>query len=1290
MTNNVNVFIVWSPDSKQAIAELEKEALVEQIYILHGAAERPPFEQTDTLRFIQIDSLTSLRTFKSIEKRATARYTLLYLSTAGLRLGYRCLERMVSVADSTNAGLVYTDRAEERVSIVDGKAERSVAQHPVIPYQEGALRNDFDFGSLLLIRSSFVHQYVQEEGNTPLRFAALYALRLLISRHATLFHLPESLYFEVETDTRLSGEKQFDYVNPAAREAQIEYEAVCTEHLRKIHADLHADEFDALPVLDEKQYAVTASVIIPVRNRARTIGDAIESVLSQHASFSFNVLVVDNFSTDGTSDIVARYAAGDERVVHIQPTATDLGIGGCWDLAIRHPLCGAYAVQLDSDDLYSSPQTLSRIISAFSEQDAAMVIGAYRMVDFQLNTLPPGLIAHTEWTADNGRNNALRINGLGAPRAFRTDILRRLGFPNTSYGEDYALGLAISRRYHIGRIYDELYLCRRWEGNSDAALSVEKTNRNNLYKDTLRTIELRARQDMIASWHNPVDANSVDTFTEKQLALWEEADERFKALETGVVTRALPFENFSLSVQYNPGRIASTSAKIDKRNLRKRPCFLCERNRPEVQRSLPVLGHYEILINPFPILPGHLTIPTRRHKPQRISTLMRPLKDLAWNLSDRLVFYNGGRCGASAPDHAHLQAGKRGLVPLERDWNFFENRLDKLYPQAGPSEGEVEEQGYQSDVAGIYLLRDYVCPGFVVIGETPESSDFLLKKLIAALPVDKGQEEPDVNILAWREAGDAISADSLVIVVLPRRKHRPDAYFEQGADGVLVSPGALDMAGLIITPREEDFEKMTPEMAESLLREVSLTDGQMRQIVRRLSAEKPVERSSASAASFELNEEPEVSVGILTAPAVDFVLTSPFTAKGAEVSGAQHAECRDGGIYWNGNIYSDLTFHPLSADASFQIEGVTIGVNFHWQRQETQAFRGTLRLIVNEEKLVVINRLPVETYLTSVIGSEMKADSSLELLRAHAVISRSWLFFQIQQRLLGSARPTNNFFSFIHKDGEKIKWYDREDHTLFDVCADDHCQRYQGIIRSDNANIRQAIRSTRGMVLVDEDNNLCDARFSKCCGGVTERFSTAWNDQEIPYLRPVFDAEGGEEADLSDEAAAESWIRSAPAAFCNTDDKALLSQVLNNYDLETPDFYRWRVEYTQAELSSLIREKREEDFGDIVDLIPVERGNSGRLKRLKIVGTKKTLIIGKELEIRRSLSPTHLYSSAFVVERGAEVDGIPQTFTLLGAGWGHGVGLCQIGAAAMSNEGYNFKQILAHYYRGANIKTLYK
>ncbi|MBR2457474.1 MAG: SpoIID/LytB domain-containing protein [Bacteroidaceae bacterium] len=437
-------------------------------------------------------------------------------------------------------------------------------------------------------------------------------------------------------------------------------------------------------------------------------------------------------------------------------------------------------------------------------------------------------------------------------------------------------------------------------------------------------------------------------------------------------------------------------------------------------------------------------------------------------------------------------------------------------------------------------------------------------------------------------------------------------------------------------------------------------------------------------------KEPEISVGIVNAQEIHFTLNGFFFAKGETVTGEQVVSFQEGGILWKGMLYRELTFTPLDEKNSFSLYDVTIGINFHWERQETQSFVGILKLVVDEGKVTAINILPVEDYLTSVISSEMNATSSLEFLKAHAVVSRSWLFAQIEKRKAMSGQ-TDGFFSFSKTEHEYIRWYDREDHTIFDVCADDHCQRYQGITKASNQTVVKAVQATRGQILM-HGNTVCDARFSKCCGGATEEFGYCWEDKQFPYLSAIRDADKEENRplpDLTKEEEAERWIRQAPASFCDTHDKKILSQILNNYDQETTNFYRWKVRYTQEELAELIRRNTRTDYGQIIDLIPVQRGKSGRICKLKIVGTKKTLTIGKELEIRRTLSDSHLFSSAFVVDRSELKDGIPEWFILTGAGWGHGVGLCQIGAAVMGEKGYTYDEILLHYYKDADIRRYY-
>ena len=1236
--SSIDCFIPYESEAQAeaTISQLRNDSNVSEIHYI----QEPPY---------------STRALGEIAALARAKYTLIYTKTWPLQLGYEALTRLVTIADDSGASMLYADHY---TLTPDGKREA----RPLIDYQLGSVRDDFAMGSVLLIRTEGLKQYFQQDKLHPYQHAGLYDLRLFLSRNMLPLHIKEYLYTEVETDTRLSGQKQFDYVDPRNRARQIEMERAVTRHLRHINAYMAAGEYDQI-ILDREKMPVEASVIIPVRNRVRTIEDAVRSALSQETNFPFNVIVIDNHSTDGTTEVLRSVCcdniATNGSLVHLIPDRDDLGIGGCWNLAIHDPRCGRFAVQLDSDDLYSSPQTLQRIVDTFYEENAAMVIGSYRMCNFQLETLPPGLIDHREWTEANGRNNALRINGLGAPRAFFTPILRKIQIPNTSYGEDYALGLMLSRRYRIGRIYDELYLCRRWEGNSDAALSPEAVNRNNLYKDSLRTLEIRARQQLNELWQHEVNADEIEDFHASEVANWSLASENYAALAE-VKTRELEvMSEESVTVQWNPKRIVSTGAKVDAKTISERPCFLCNHNRPSEQHSLPTERHYEILLNPYPILPGHLTIPTRRHQPQRIFAHFSTMRHLAWNMPRHIVFYNGPECGASCPDHCHLQAGHRGVLPIEKEWKHYETNLTKLYPLTSQQEAEVEAAG-NARGCGLYQLNTWFCPVFVIRSLPTEPDSILCQRIYNALPTPDASSEPRMNVICWRQQWGAGREDEIVTIIFPRRKHRPNCYYAQGQQQIMISPGALDMGGLLITPREEDFRKLTPELAVEILREVTLSEEELQPVIAKIQGTESSETTVASEAPTSY-EEPEVSVGIMTTEGLTFRLNGEYRAKGAVVTGEQTVSIEDGALKWNDNIYHDLTFRPQAAEATFSLQGVTIGRQFHWERQETQTFQGKLQLVVDEGKIVAINVLPVEQYLKSVISSEMKATCPLEFLKASSVISRSWLLAQMEKRKQG---PAQAFFQFKKTDTESIRWHDQEEHTIFDVCADDHCQRYQGITRPISPQVEEAIEETRGQTLMFE-GQVCDARFGKCCGGKTNDFENCWENTPHPYLHSVDDP------------------------YCNTNDRELLATVLNDYDQETTDFYRWTVEYSQKELHDIITERLGRDLGQILALEPVERGRSGHLVRLKIVGTEGEFTIGKELEIRRTLSRTHLKSAAFTVEAKDVHDGVPQRFVLHGAGWGHGVGLCQIGAAVMANEGHKYDEILHHYYDGAEIKKLY-
>ena len=685
---------------------------------------------------------------------------------------------------------------------------------------------------------------------------------------------------------------------------------------------------------------------------------------------------------------------------------------------------------------------------------------------------------------------------------------------------------------------------------------------------------------------------------------------------------------------------------------------------------------FELLVNPYPILPAHFTIPKLTHQPQTIYHNYSEIHRLLTLFPKLMVFYNGPKCGASAPDHCHFQAGTSGLLPLQTGWQRYCRNMTEIFTN--------------NDGESISVINEYPSPALLIRSKSLKGDAELFKFVYKALPMAKDDYEPMMNIVSWRNGDEYLS------VIFPRRRHRPACYPDLSAaeaeGSLMISPGALDMAGMIITPREADFKSLTAEKAIEILREVSLNDEEFASVIKKIkeNANKP----SAASIICPKRREPNVHVGIVSGERIEFSLNGEYSAKGEIITGRQVVEFSEGGILWNGNQYRELCFSPKTDKASFSLFDVTIGVNFHWERKETQTFQGELNLVVEADKICAINSLPVEKYLESVISSEMSATSSLELLKAHAVISRSWLLAQMKKRM-EVAESGNNFFSFVKKDDMLIRWYDREDHTIFDVCADDHCQRYQGITKETSPHVAQAIKLTRGQILMN-GNDICDARFSKCCGGVSEEFQYCWEDVSKPYLIAVRDTEGGMKdggesvPDLTIEENAEKWIRTSPESFCNTSDAKVLSEVLNDYDQETADFYRWHVTLTQQKLKSLLDEKLKMNLGDIIDLKAVERGKSGRISKLLIVGTERSFTIGKELEIRRALSDSHLYSSAFVVDRkDIGSDGVPQRFELTGAGWGHGVGLCQIGAAVMGEKGFDYRQILLHYYRNAEIKDIY-
>ncbi len=785
--HTIELFMPYS-GSEQALENVKgllAAGVIERAWLWSASATGGPLPAG--VEVLTVESLSCSALFRDMAECATADF-LLYFGKENLTVDAARLLELCAVMPQ-GSSMAYSDHYK----VLGGER----VEAPVIDYFAGSLRNDFDFGSLLLFRTSSVKGYFTD-GMDEFDYAGLYQLRLAMSRVGSLFHYKEYLYTEEEDDTRKSGEKQFDYVNPAQRAVQVEMENVCTAHLKAIGAWLPPCKYEMID-LAEGEFPVEASVIIPVLNRESTISDAIASVLSQKTDFLFNILVVDNHSTDRTGEIIDSFA--DSRVVHIVPERTDLGIGGCWQLAVNSAQCGRFAVQLDSDDIYSGNDTLQRIVDEFYAQQCAMLVGTYRICDFELNTLPPGIIDHREWTEENGRNNALRINGLGAPRAFYTPVIREVGFPNVSYGEDYAVGLQISRRFRIGRIYDVLYLCRRWGGNSDAALSHAKVNAHNLYKDSLRTAEVEARIGLVSSMSIP-SSDELAAFFTSQLKVWDDASARYAALEN-VKVRDL---GNGISLQYNPARIVSTGAKVDATSVAERKCFLCAGNRPAVQNGLVAMGTLDVLVNPFPILPFHLTLPVKEHVQQMLEPMYADMLHVAHEWPGMALFYNGAKCGASAPDHAHLQACRCADIPLlSEEWGEkISDGMEPLHTIGGSC---------------IYKVTSYTVPLFMIVATQVSDSVELLGRLLQAMPLHDGECEPRMNVIAYHKPGEGY-----VTIVIPRAEHRPACYGETGDAQRLVSPGALDMAGLVITPREDDFLAITADEASGMLREVAITD----------------------------------------------------------------------------------------------------------------------------------------------------------------------------------------------------------------------------------------------------------------------------------------------------------------------------------------------------------------------------------------------------------------------------------------------------------------------------------
>ena len=743
----------------------------------------------------------------------------------------------------------------------------------------------------------------------------------------------------------------------------------------------------------------------------------------------------------------------------------------------------------------------------------------------------------------------------------------------------------------------------------------------------------------------------IEKFICDQLSVWPMAAENYRNLKKAE-TRTLPVGGLNVVLQYNPARKISSEAKLDKKSISERPCFLCPENRPREQYDIDFEGRkgkrYRITLNPYPIFPSHLVISSTDHTPQSIWHRYPDMLDFVATNRKYACYYNGPESGASAPDHMHFQGCPRGMMPLE-------NAVDKLLGSAR-SHSELECLTNLKE-AKLYHLNMFTRGIFVLRGATPKSVTKLFYRLADCASMTLGGEpEPKFNVISWFEDNEYRS------LVIFRSKHRPHNYFSDGPDHLSMSPGCADMGGVMVAPEESDYEKMTPELLSQVISEVSIGEDDEKALVWRLT-----------------RHQQTLEVGIMSGQQISFEIIS-------DGNGEQKVEYSEGKILYNGTLYDQLIFDAktpstMFAEPSFILHGVTIGVDFHWERQVTQKFAGRLKFITDGGKVTAVNEIGVEDYLLSVISSEMKSSAGLEFLKAHSVISRSWVMAQILNRKKSVAgflpcEAPHNVAELVtmldckagegkeeSHDTEYIKWFDHDDHKVFDACADDHCQRYQGLTMAVGETVRKAIDQTWGLVL-KSGGEICDARFSKCCGGRMELFSTCWEDKDYPYLQAL--------PDTPDE-------KPGGDPFCDATDEKILSQVLNDYDLETKDFYRWTVEYSRNEVSDLIRTRSGIDFGTIQELIPIERGPSGRIKRLRVVGSKREMIIGKELIIRKWLSSSHLKSSAFTVIWNGD------KLTLKGSGWGHGVGLCQIGAAVMASKGYCFQAILGHYYPGSEL-----
>lgn len=775
------------------------------------------------------------------------------------------------------------------------------------------------------------------------------------------------------------------------------------------------------------------------------------------------------------------------------------------------------------------------------------------------------------------------------------------------------------------------------------------------------------------------DNNEIQKFVNDQLSCWPLACANFRALKN-VKTKTLNIGGLDVIVQHNPARMISSAAKLDKTSVAKRPCFFC--NRFPEQTYIRFEGRkgkkYDILLNPYPIFPDHLVIASTRHCDQSIWKRYIDILDLSRKYQDYTFFYNGPHSGASAPDHHHFQAAPNALMPLENDVRRMLAQVRVSSVKDEEPSSPVPELTYLTSVqdAQLFHYNKFVNGVFVLRAATSKSAAKIFYRLLDCADTPQGESEPLFNLMSWYADGEYCS------IVVFRTAHRSHHYFSDGPDHLTMSPGCADMGGCFIAPVPEDFEKLDAKLLTEMLDEVTLSKEAQHKIVRRLT-----------------RTQPHISVGIMSAERIEFQMYP-------DGSGTRVATYREGKIDYDGALYDELFFEEQTpstffAEPTFELHDVTIGKGFHWERRETQKFAGALKIIVENNGLTAVNVIGVEDYLLSVISSEMNQNSPEEFLKAHAVISRSWVMAQLAHhgKIACDAAERESFLKCrnieevvtwlaVHRhsvgnesnvpeapsgETEYIRWYDRSDHCNFDVCADDHCQRYQGLTRATEVSVQKAIDATWGQVLTF-GGELCDARFSKCCGGTTELFSTCWASDDKAYLPALPDTPGHLPLDTAN---ADGTI---VVPFCSLADSPLLARVFNSYDRETTDFYRWTQVYELRELSALVREKSGVDIGELTALEPLAKGASGRIFRLRVVGTKNSFIVGKELEIRRILSPSHLRSSAFDAEFTSDGRVI-----LRGLGWGHGVGLCQIGAAVMADRGYGYRAILEHYYPGTQV-----